>query len=513
MRVFNVNKAIGRASSGVEYAQMYRSRLLAGIPWVDDRYVFTDYMATHPSVAAARLGFARERVIWIYDLLTGGSAPGCTVSVDELLAAVDQPHGEPQRARGRIDLALTGTGVRLRIWTVQGRFVDRVETIVRGEAVRVAHYADTLHSVEHFHDGKAVRRVFHTPDGRVAAEQFLQDGEIVRTRITPASPLYAVPVRRGRALAFPGDLLLDGRSAFLQHVFARLFDRPDDVVIVDRALDVIDGIYPVIGDRSLYSVVHAEHYDLRQIDDGVLLWNNHYEHVFTRPDLVDGFIVSTRRQQQVLQDQLSSRFPDRRFPVACIPVGVVHEPTARAGYEPQAVVTVSRLAAEKHIDILIRAVAIASKILPGIRLDVYGEGQRDPLDAVIEETGMRDRVRLMGHRELAGVLGGYAVYASASTSEGFGLSLLEAMAEGLPLVGFDVEYGNREMVEPGVNGRLVPCTFSERDAEAMAEALIETLTSDRLDDMRAHSLRKAAAYTADGVRRLWEDLLSEGPTC
>lgn len=515
VRVFNINKAMGLASSGVEYAQRYRSEVFAGIPWVDDYYVFTDYMPTNLSVFSDRLGFRRDRVLWIYNLVTGRDTLPCTLNVESFLSTIKQPHSAPQAFRDHTDVALTDSPVRYRIWTAGDQLVDRVETLAGDQVIRVEHYDETLNNVAHFHDNQPVRRVFYTPDGRVGAEQFYSDNQIIRTLITPASPLYEPAVRHGRqrCSSFRGDVVLEGRSQFFQFVFARLFSRPDDVVIVDRALDVIDSVYPVIGDRRLYSVVHAEHFDLKQVDDGVLLWNNHYENVFTRPDMVDGFIVSTRRQKEVLDDQLASLFPAGDFTVAHIPVGFVATPAAPPRYDPFAIVTASRLADEKHIDLLIRAVGAARKTVPGLRLDIYGEGNRDRLLAVIGETQTHDCVRLMGHQRLSGVLGSYALYVSASTSEGFGLSLLEAMAEGLPIVGFDVDYGNREMVEPGVNGRLVPCSFGDRDVIEIADAIVEVLTSGSLDDMRKQSLSKAEAYTAASVRRLWERLLNEDEPC
>jgi len=515
VRVFNINKAIGLASSGVEYAQRNRRELFAGIPWVDDYYVFTDYMPTNLSVFSDRLGFDRAQVLWIYNLVSGRDTQPSTLSVEAFVSAIGQPHAAPQTSPDHVDVALTGSPVRYRIRTIEGQRVDRVETLVGDQLVRVAHYDETLNNVEHFHENRLARRVFYTSDGRIAAEQLYRDREITRTLITPASPLYEPVADQGRRRpsSFRGDLVLEGRSQFFQLVFGRLFSRPDDVVIVDRALDVIDGIYPVIGDHRLYSTVHAEHFDLKQVDDGVLLWNNHYENVFTRPDLVDGFVVSTRRQKEVLERQLASRFPAGGFTVACIPVGAVARIAAQPEYEPFALVTASRLADEKHIDLLIRAVAVARKTLPELRLDIYGEGNRDRLMAAIEETQTQDCVRLLGHQRLDGVLGSYGLYVSASTSEGFGLSLLEAMAEGLPIVGFDVDYGNREMVESGVNGRLVPCTFGDRDVDGIADAVVEVLTSGSLDEMRRQSLRKAEGYTAAHVRELWERLLREEAPC
>ena len=527
VRIYNINKAIGLASSGVEYAQKYRREIFADIAWVDDYYVFTDYMPTNLSVFSDRLGFTRAQVLWIYNLVTGRETLPCTLSVERFISAIKQPHSAPQTFPEHTDVALTDSPVRYRIRTLAdldgpAQLIGRVETLVGDQLVRVEHYDETLNNVEHFHENQLVRRVFYAPDGRVGAEQFYRDREILRTLIKPASPLYDGSVRQGRRRpsSFRGEVVLEGRSQFFQFVFERLFSRPDDVVIVDRALDVIDGIYPVIGDHRLYSIVHAEHFDLKQIDDGILLWNNHYENVFTRPDMVDGFVVSTRRQKEVLESQLAALFPASDFNVVCIPVGHVTrrvrivEPAARPQYDPFAIVTASRLADEKHIDILIRAVGAARKAVPELRLDVYGEGgSRDRLLAVIEETQTQDCVRLMGHHELDGVLGSYGLYVSASTSEGFGLSLLEALAEGMPIVGFDIDYGNREMVESGVNGRLVPCVSGDRDIIEIADAVVEVLTSGSIDDMRNQSLRKAEAYTAANVRKLWERLLREEQTC
>ena len=509
MRVFNVNKAMGLASSGVEYAQAYRRDVLAGIPWVDDYYVFTDYMPTNPSVFADRLGFDRSQVRWVYDVVAGRETAPCTVTVDELLTWVTQPHTVTSTGPGLTEVALTGTGLRYRVRTLDGGLVDRVETVAGDRLVRVDHYDRTLHDVEHFHEDRLVRRVVYTPDGRVAAEQLYRDGEITRTLVTPASPLHeSAGVRKRGPSSFRGDVVVEGRSRFFQLVFRHLLSRPDDVVVVDRALDVIDGIYPVVGDHRLYSVVHAEHFDLKQVEDGVLLWNNHYENVFTRPDLVDGLVVSTQRQKEALDAHLGSSIP-----VVCIPVGVAAPPGAHPAYDPFALVTASRLADEKHLDLLVRAVAAARDRVPGVRLDIYGEGNREHVLAVVDQTQTRDCVRLMGHQTLGGVLGTYALYVSASTSEGFGLTLLEAMAEGLPLVGFDVDYGNRELVEPGVNGLLVPHTSTDDDVAGLADAVVRLLTSGSLDAMRAASLRKAEAYSATHVRERWEALLSEEAAC
>jgi hypothetical protein len=69
------------------------------------------------------------------------------------------------------------------------------------------------------------------------------------------------------------------------------------------------------------------------------------------------------------------------------------------------------------------------------------------------------------------------------------------------------------MVESDVNGRLLPPAFNGCDVVGIADAVVEMLTSGTLDDMRNQSLRKAEAYTAANVRKLWERLLREEKMC
>ena len=70
MTVYNINLGIGWASSGVEYAQAYRSKLFkkAGI---DARFIFTDLILSDPLLALTRnLGLKDHEIIWPYQLFT-----------------------------------------------------------------------------------------------------------------------------------------------------------------------------------------------------------------------------------------------------------------------------------------------------------------------------------------------------------------------------------------------------------------------------------------------------------
>ena len=107
---------------------------------------------------------------------------------------------------------------------------------------------------------------------------------------------------------------------------------------------------------------------------------------------------------------------------------------ARLGIAPGARVlgTVGRLAPTKRVDLLVEAVAQ----LPGVVLLVVGDGPARPeLAGLARRHGIGDRVIFTGaSRDVRGMLSAMDAYASASPGETFGLSVMEALAAGLPSV-------------------------------------------------------------------------------
>ena len=132
-------------------------------------------------------------------------------------------------------------------------------------------------------------------------------------------------------------------------------------------------------------------------------------------------------------------------------------------------ITISRLEPVKDLPTLLRAVAIARRSIPDLHLDVVGEGtQRGNLETLAHSLGLDGSVAFLGERrDTAALLTTAAVFVSSSASEGVSLTLLEAMAVGLPVVATAVG-GNPEVVADGRTGELVPAA----DPEALAAALV-----------------------------------------
>lgn len=133
-------------------------------------------------------------------------------------------------------------------------------------------------------------------------------------------------------------------------------------------------------------------------------------------------------------------------------------------------VAVGRMRAVKDFHTMIRAVAIARKTVPQIRLWISGDGvERPALESLIQELELDSAVRLLGMREDVGYwLSRSDIFVLSSKSEGIPVSLLESMAWGLPSVVTEVG-GVPEVMALSKAGVMVPPS----NPEAMAAAMVE----------------------------------------
>jgi glycosyltransferase involved in cell wall biosynthesis len=133
-------------------------------------------------------------------------------------------------------------------------------------------------------------------------------------------------------------------------------------------------------------------------------------------------------------------------------------------------IIVARLSPEKDVATLLRAVALAVHAEPAFRLEIAGDGPcRVELEQLAGELGLGARARFLGSvRDVAAVLARARLFVLSSLTEGISLTLLEAMARGLPVVATRVG-GNVEVVAEGETGHLVPPRCPEQLAQTMLE--------------------------------------------
>ena len=133
-------------------------------------------------------------------------------------------------------------------------------------------------------------------------------------------------------------------------------------------------------------------------------------------------------------------------------------------------ISVARLSREKDFPTLLHAVPQVIREIPEFRLQIVGDGaERPALEQLVHELNLSGCVELLGERsDIPELLAGAGFFVSSSRTEGVSLTLLEAMAVGLPILATTVG-GNPEVVVDGVTGRLVPAA----DPQALAAGMID----------------------------------------
>ena len=121
---------------------------------------------------------------------------------------------------------------------------------------------------------------------------------------------------------------------------------------------------------------------------------------------------------------------------------------------------------------LLRAFALTHMVSPDAVLSIFGRGAMETeLRSEIQKLGLQKHVFLHGFREdIDDLLGASDLFVLSSLSEGLPLSLLEAMASGVPVIATDVG-GIAEIVFPGKTGTLVPAGKEVPLAEALTRAI------------------------------------------
>jgi glycosyltransferase involved in cell wall biosynthesis len=161
----------------------------------------------------------------------------------------------------------------------------------------------------------------------------------------------------------------------------------------------------------------------------------------------------------------------------------------------------------KGVYYLTDAFKLVAKKIPGIRLTVAGSSV--PAQQVKEmfATEVRDRVRVIpfvNREEIADLYAGHDIFVFPSLVEGTPLTLLEAMATGMPVVTTNT-CGMADVVEGEVNGLLVPAADGEKLAEGIERLCQSIDLRQRLGLAGQETMRR---YTWERVTKQLENIFA-----
>lgn len=518
INVYSINLGIGEASSGVEYAQAYRYNALSSL--VEEGsinqqyYIFLDFMPKRSVYdLCENIGIGSSSVLWLYDYFLGDRVSQGSLTKEDILKLVSS-----EKSQGTSSLnissfeALTSTVGAIKLQVSGSSYLvaypsdvngslglyNRIEYVVGGYLVRKDYFSGKIKYASEYYAPRGGVAFCYKRDLFSLSPNLVGKEVVVFTELFPSSVKGADGNNAYNSKIFyygtngsSATRVFESKDLFFQYFFRSLGIKESDWVLLDRSEStgvVVFNEKRLIG-FNLAVMVHAEHWTTwgtHNLEKGIL-WNNYYDYQFKNHSLVDAYISSTQSQSDTLESQLLSMYEGEYLggKTVTIPVGYIDRVNENKGKE-LSFLTVSRLSEEKHIDILIKVVHGLIKKNPefyqGLVFDIYGEGGlKAKLNDLIKELGLENNVRLLGHVDMKenNVYSNYKFYLSASTGEGFGLSLLEAVGSGCKVIGYNVPYGNTAFAY-GSGGTLIPYDrFKELDdlENSTLQRYIDTLDS------------------------------------
>ncbi|MET8400138.1 glycosyltransferase [Streptomyces sp900116325] len=219
---------------------------------------------------------------------------------------------------------------------------------------------------------------------------------------------------------------------------------------------------------------------------------------------MDGVVCLTQADLNNYQRQLGDQAPRFAAIGNIVPPPAQHAPVRGLPL----IAAAGQLVPRKGFDTLINAFAQVAPHHPQWRLRIFGRGpEHARLQDLVHAHGLSDAVRLMGALpDLTAEWDKAAFAVSAARRESFGLTLVEAMHHGLPVLAADAPFGPGEIVVPGRNGILVPVGDEEAMAQAMRYLIEQPAEREKLSQ---GAYATAPLYSAERIAFRYDAFLRD----
>lgn len=176
------------------------------------------------------------------------------------------------------------------------------------------------------------------------------------------------------------------------------------------------------------------------------------------------------------------------------------------------VIVVGRYCHEKGYDYLLQAWAKVQIVCPDWQLSIFGDGDKAVYDRMLDELHI-DRSRCFLNDRTLDIQSEYvnsSLAVCCSRFEGFGLSIIEAMECGLPIVSFDCPWGPRSIILDNEDGILVENGNIDRLAEYM---ILLMQNAEKRKCMSENAIRNVQRFKIEKIAKQWITLFKELMEC
>lgn len=374
-----------------------------------------------------------------------------------------------------------------------------------------------LYRVDHY-DTRGFRSLlqWYTPDNKIGNEEWVTlDGRTV-IRTFNKFDIHHKLVKTGWWLQEKNGEIhtFDTMDELFEHFLNVINRKGKNIFVLDRSL-LADGALTRL-QRPAYTVMHLHNSQAGDAQDPMhSIVNNNYEYALANLDKYNAVVSATQRQT----DDVIARFKPKAK-MFTIPVGIVDDETLKEKRVPVdkrtygKVIAVARIAFEKHLDDLVRAIKIVHDEIPEVTLDLYGYAdssnnysEKKKIEKLIKDLKLDDVVKFKGYtNNVAGVEKDAQIFGLTSRMEGFNLAIMEAISHGVIGVTYDVNYGPNDIVQDQKNGYIV----DYGDYKALAKRMIEILKDKKLmQKLSTGAYESSERYSDKNVWKAWKSLIDD----
>lgn len=265
-------------------------------------------------------------------------------------------------------------------------------------------------------------------------------------------------------------------------------------VLKDAFRGIKEGI--IISTRNEDSVLlsrygHKEVLKIAQIHHEVHEGDRVHRDLMSRYEEIDAIVLLTEEQKNEIQ-----RAQEKKgLYIPSVEIGnfIIPSPHGIPISREKTILSVGRLHEEKGFLRLLEIFQKVQKDCPDWRLEIIGDGAQKPiLMDMAKKLKIEQYVVFYGavsNEEIRQRMAKASIYAMTSYHEGFGIVLLEAMDEGLPIISFDIRVGPRAIIEHGHQGYLI----EDGDLESYQQTLVKLIRDAGLREALGRSGKVRAA--------------------
>lgn len=255
-------------------------------------------------------------------------------------------------------------------------------------------------------------------------------------------------------------------------------------------------------------MAHGFHFHKRS---GRLAWLLYYPVEKALSRITDALILINQEDYRLARERMKAH---RTYYVPGVgidlsPAQPVHRPSRKEIGVPEdafLLLSVGELNKNKNHEAIIRILPG----LPGVHYVIAGEGElRGYLTDLAKQLGVADRVHLIGFRsDIRAIYGLADLYCHPSFREGLSVAIMEAMAEGLPVVCSRIR-GNEDLIVDGYSGLLVTPISSQGFAEAVQIMIEHPSTREKISRQGLNAIQQ---YDMHRVQLAMQEIYASVPS-